>query len=164
MPNILVRVPKGSFPGEARAALARRIDAAAAAAERIPAEPRKRMLCWVLIDETDAGAWTCGGADVTARMLPCIAIVHVPAGVLDDASRAAYVQALHDAFAQSRPAGDERPLATSVVLHEVADGTWGANGAVWRLPDFAKAAGFEHLQHLVGAALTPHAGPETAPR
>lgn len=151
MPNILVHIPKGAFPGAARAALARRIDDAAAAAEQIPAEPRKRLLCWVLIDEIDAGAWTCGGADVTARMLPCVAIVYVPAGVLDDASRAAYVQALHDAFEQSRPAGDEHPLASSVMLHEVADGTWGANGAVWRLPDFAKAAGYAHLQHLVPA-------------
>jgi phenylpyruvate tautomerase PptA (4-oxalocrotonate tautomerase family) len=151
MPNIFVHVPKDSFPGDARSALVRRINEAAADAEQIPADPRKRMLCWVLIDEVDVGAWTCGALDVTAQMLPCVAMVYLPAGVLDDASRAAYVQALQEAFKQSLPAADKRQLVTSVVLHEVADGTWGANGAIWRLPQFAKAAGFAHLQHLVAA-------------
>lgn len=151
MPNILVHIPNGAFPGEARAALVRRISDAAAAAERIPAEPRKRMLCWVVVDEGQAGAWHCGGADITAQMLPCVAMVHLPAGVIDDASRAAYVEAMHKAFEQSQPADDQRRIATSVVLHEVPDGTWGVNGAIWRLPHFAKAAGFVHLQHLVTA-------------
>lgn len=148
MPNILVHIPKGSFPGEVRSELVRRINEAAAGAEQIPQDARKRMLCWVLIEEVDAGAWTCGGADLIAQVLPCVAMVHLPGGVLDDASRAAYVQAIHAAFEQSMSAEDRRQLATSVMLHEVADGTWGANGAIWRLPQFAKAAGFLHLQHL----------------
>ena len=149
MPNILVHIPKGSFPGEARTALTRRINNAAASAEQIPAEPRKRMLCWVLIDEVDSGAWTCGGADVTSQMLPCFAMVYLPAGVLDDASRTHYVQQLHEAFKLSLPIDDKRQVASSVVLHEVHDGTWGVNGVIWKLPQFAKAAGFSHLQYLV---------------
>lgn len=149
MPNIHVHIPKGSFSDGARTALVRRINDAAASAEQIPAEPRKRMLCWVLIDEVDSGAWTCGGADVTSQLLPCVATVYVPAGVLDDASRANYVQALHQAFKQSLPLSDKRQVASSVVLQEIADGTWGANGVIWRLPQFAKVAGFAHLQHLV---------------
>lgn len=149
MPNIIVRIPKGSFPGEARSALVRRINDAAAKAEQIPAEPRKRALIWVTIEEVDAGGWTCGGSDLTSRMLPCMAMVHAPAGVLDEASRATYVQAIHDAFKQAQPEQDERQLATSIVLHDVADGTWGVNGAIWRLPQVAAAAGFLHLQHLV---------------
>ena len=149
MPNILIHIPKGSFSGAARATLVRRINDAAASAEQIPAEPRKRMLCWVLIDEVDSGAWTCGGVDVTSQLLPCVAMVYVPAGVLDDVSRGNYVQALHEAFKQSLPLEDKRQVASSVCLHEVADGTWGANGIIWRLPQFAKAAGFVHLQHLV---------------
>ncbi|CAM3684999.1 tautomerase [Paracidovorax anthurii] len=151
MPQILVYVPRDSFPGDARAGLVRRITDAAAKAEQIPDNPRKRMLCWVLIEETDTGAWTCGGADVTERVLPCFAMVHLPAGVLDDGSRATCVQAMHDAFQQSRPAGDPRQLVTSIVLNEVADGTWGANGTIWHLPQFAQAAGFAHLQHLAAA-------------
>lgn len=149
MPNILIHIPKGSFPGEGRTTLTRKINAAAACAEQISAEPRKRMLCWVLINEVDSGAWTCGGADVTSQLLPCLAMVYVPAGVLDDASRTQYVKELHEAFKQSHPFDDERQVASSVVLHEVPDGTWGANGVIWKLPQFANAAGFAHLQHLV---------------
>lgn len=149
MPNIFIHIPKGSFPGKARTELTRRINAAAATAEKIPTDPRKRMLCWVLIDEVDSGAWTCGEVDVTSQLLPCLAMVYYPAGVLDDSSRTHYVQELHEAFGQSRPSDDKRQVVSSVVLHEVPDGTWGANGIIWRLPQFAKAAGFAHLQHLV---------------
>lgn len=152
MPNIHVRIPKGSFTGAARADLIRRINDAAANAEQIPAEPRKRMLCWVLIDEISDGAWTCGGADMTSQLLPCVATVYLPAGVLNDTSRAQYVQELHEAFKQSRVAEDARLVATSVMLHEVPDGSWGVNGSIWRLPQFAQAAGFAHLQHLVHAS------------
>lgn len=86
---------------------------------------------------------------MTPQVLPCLAMVHLPAGVLDDGSRARYVQDLHEAFKQSQPLDDPRQIISSVVLHEVPDGTWGANGEIWRLPQFARAAGFGHLQHLV---------------
>lgn len=148
MPNIFVNVPKGAFPGNARAALVQRINDAAAQAEQVPADPKMRFLCWVIVHEAEPSAWTCGGADMTAQVLPCCAVVYVPAGVLNEASRSRYVQLMHGAFQQSVPADNKRSLATSVVLIDVADGTWGANGMVWALPDFAKAAGYAHLQHL----------------
>ena len=149
MPNIIVHIPKGSFPGEAQSALVRRINDAAAQAEQIPPDPGKRMLFWVLVEEVGHAAWTCGADDVSAQLVPCVAFVYLPAGVLDKASRAVYVQALHEAFKESLPSHDKRQLATSVVLNEVADGHWGVNGSVWNLPKFAKTAGFVHLQHLV---------------
>ena len=152
MPNILVKIPKAAFPGDARAKLLRHITDAAATAEQIPADPRKRFTSWVVIDETEAGMWTCGGIDMSLQVLPCIAMVYVPGGVLDEPSRAQYVKLMHDAFKQSLPADDKRQLVTSVILHDVADGTWGANGAVWKLPDLAKANGYAHLQHLVARA------------
>ncbi|CKU57569.1 Uncharacterised protein [Mycobacterium tuberculosis] len=37
---------------------------------------------------------------------------------------------------------------TSVVLDEVPDGAWGVGGRIWTLPDFARNAGYAHLQHL----------------
>ena len=152
MPTILVKIPHGSFPGESRGALVRKINEAAAAAEQMPDEPRARRLCWVLVDELAAGAWTCGGADVSAQLLPCTALACVPAGVLDDAARAAFVSGMHAAFEEALPSDDGRRLSTSVVIHEVADGAWGVGGGVWRLPDFARAAGYAHLQHLVHPA------------
>lgn len=149
MPNILVKIPQGSFPGDSRATLVKKIRQAASAAEQIPADPAKQFLCWVLIEEIGTGDWTCGGADVTAKFLPCAATVQLPAGVLDEASRGQFVQLMHAAFKASMPAGDQRQLLSSVVLHDVPNGTWGVGGALWKLPDFARAAGYAHLQHLV---------------
>jgi phenylpyruvate tautomerase PptA (4-oxalocrotonate tautomerase family) len=149
MPNILVKIPANAFDGDARATLARRITEAAAQAEQIPPDPRKRATSWVVIDEVPAGAWWCGAADVTTQMVPCLAVAHVPAGVLDAAARTRFVQQMHEAFALALPAADARRVVTSVMVHDVADGTWGVNGALWTLPDFAGAAGYAHLQHLV---------------
>lgn len=151
MPNILVKVPKGAFPGDAHANLVRHIVDAAATAEQMPADPKKRFLCWVLLEETEAGMWTCGGIDLSSQVLTCFALVHVPGGVLDESSRATYVKLMHDAFKQALPAGDQRQLASSVILHDVADGTWGGNGAILTLPGLTKAAGYSHLQHLIAA-------------
>jgi phenylpyruvate tautomerase PptA (4-oxalocrotonate tautomerase family) len=151
MPTILVKIPKGSFPGNSRATLVRRINEVAAEAEQMPGDPRTQALCWVLVDEVDAGGWTCGGVDLTAKLLPCVVRVYVPAGVLHAASRRLYVERLHAAFEASRPEGDTRRVTSSIVLHDVPDGTWGANGALWTLPDFTRASGYAHLQHLVAA-------------
>ncbi len=145
MPNILVKVPKGSFPNQHRA---RQLNDAAAAAEQIPDDPKKRFLCWITVDEVEPGSWTCGAIDMSEQILPCIAVIYVPAGVLDDASRAMYVDLVHAAFKQALPATERRQLATSVILHEVADGSWGGNGTILRLPDLARISGYAHLQSL----------------
>ncbi|HWV06246.1 tautomerase family protein [Ralstonia sp.] len=149
MPNILVKIPANTFDGDARAALARRITEAAAQAEQIPDDPRRRATTWVTVEDVPAASWWCGGVAVTTQVVPCLAIAHVPAGVLDADARARFVQQMHEAFAQALPAADARRVVTSVMLHDVADGTWGVNGALWALPDFARAAGYAHLQHLV---------------
>lgn len=35
---------------------------------------------------------------------------------------------------------------TSIILEEVDDGFWAANGTIWHLADFIQAAGYRHLQ------------------
>lgn len=152
MPNIHVKLPKDSFSAQHREVLVRLLNHAAASAEQIPDDAKKRFLCWVVIDEVAPGFWTCGGIDVTAQVLPCVAMIYLPAGVLDAATRARYVSLVHDAFSQALPAADQRRLATSVIVHDVTEGSWGANGAIWRLPDFANAAGFAHLKALICAS------------
>ncbi len=149
MPNIVLKIPKNAFPGAQRAALVQGINEAAAVAEGMPNDLRKRFLCWVLVDEVESGHWTCGGADVTSTFLPCLAIVHVPDGVLDDGARARYAQLLQSAFQAAMPEDDKRQLTTSVIFNAVTDGAWAVNGAVWGLPQFAKAAGYAHLKNLV---------------
>jgi phenylpyruvate tautomerase PptA (4-oxalocrotonate tautomerase family) len=149
MPNVLIKLPQAAFSVDQRKALAVTINEAAAAAEQMPQDLKKRFVNWITIDEVAHGMFTCGGADVTGMVLPCIAMIYLPTGVLDGASRASYIDAIHAAFAALMPADDRRQLATSVILHEIPEGQWGANGQLWRLPDFAKAAGYAHLQSLV---------------
>ena len=151
MPNILIKIPAGSFSGDARANLLRHVTDAAATAEQIPPEPKNRFTTWVAIEETQPGLWTCGGVDMSAQVLPCIAIAYVPAGVLDAPARAQYVRLVHRAFQQALPQTEKRQLATSVILQEVSDGSWGGNGVIWTLPTLAKHAGYAHLQHLAEA-------------
>lgn len=149
MPNIFVTIPNNTFTGEARAKLTQKLCDAAATAEQVPDDPRKRAVCWISINEVDAEAFTCGAQDVSAAMIPCIAISYVPAGVLDADARSRFVALVNAAFQQSLPVGETRFCATSAIVRDVDDGTWGVNGALWRLPDFAKAAGYMHLQHLL---------------
>jgi phenylpyruvate tautomerase PptA (4-oxalocrotonate tautomerase family) len=149
MPTILVKVPKGAYPVDARKKLVDNIIEAAKQAEQIPSDPKKLFVSWVVIEETEAGMWTCGGVDMSEQILTCFAMVNVPSGVLDAASRALYVKLIQEAFKTAQPTSDKRPVFSSVILSDVVEGTWGGTGTIWTLAALAKAAGFAHLQHLV---------------
>lgn len=163
MPNIFVRVPKGAFPVEARQRLVRNINDAAGAAEQMPNDPKMRSLTWIVIEEIESGMWTCGGVDVSTKALTCSAIVHVPAGVLNAPARALYIKLMYEAFKQSLPDGEQRQLLTSIILQDVAEGTWGGNDTVWTLPKLAQAAGYAHLQHLTRDSAEPAKNFESVP-
>jgi len=148
MPNILVKLPVGVFNAAARATLVAGINSAAAAAEQIPDEPKKRMLCWVVLEEVAVGNWTCGGVDMSAQLVPVLVQINVPHGVLDAAARAQYVAAVQQAVTAALP-DDTRHIICSCLINEVDDGNWGVRGMIWHLRDFAEHAGFLHLQNLM---------------
>lgn len=152
MPAIIAKLPEGIFDAAARGRIARGIHAAAKAVEAWGDDPRQEFLAWVLIEEIPSGCLFAGGEDPLARVIPVVVMVYPPAGVIDDTGRAELVRLVHAAITSATPSADPRPVATSVIIREVADGTWGANGQLWHLADFARAAGYRHLQHLVGAA------------
>jgi len=149
MPNIVIKIPSGVLDCDARATLVGAINRVAAEVEQIADDPKKQFLCWIAIDEIAPGNWTCGGNDVTAHFIPVLAVVHLPAGVLDDAARARYAEGMHAALASALPR-EGRRILSSCIFNEVPDGMWGVSGALWRLEDFAAAAGFRHLAHLPG--------------
>jgi phenylpyruvate tautomerase PptA (4-oxalocrotonate tautomerase family) len=145
MPNIVVKVPEGAFDA---AHLAKGISAAAKTVEQIGDDPRQAFATWVVIEEVKAGHFFAGGNDPVSRVLPVIVLFYLPAGVVDEAGRAEAVRLVHEAVAAAKSEADPRPVMTSVIVSEVADGTWGINGVLWRIGDFVKAAGYKHLQHL----------------
>lgn len=148
MPFITVKVPLGVLGGEAKAALVNGICAAAAECEQVPDDPKMRALCVVTIEETAAGNWTFGGRDLSQMMVSFDATVNIPKGVLDNRSRARFVELLHQAVIDAVPE-EKRRIITSFVINEIEDGMWGVSGSLWQLPDFAAASGYRHLQHLV---------------
>ena len=151
MPNITVKIPEGVLDAAAQKCLFDGITAAAARCEQIPAEPDKRFLCWVMIEEIASSRWACGGVDVTGSVIPVVVQVNVPTGVLNYEARARYVELIHRSVTDALR-HEKRRIATSCIISEIQEGTWGANGTIWRLPQQAAASGFEHLQHLVTAA------------
>jgi phenylpyruvate tautomerase PptA (4-oxalocrotonate tautomerase family) len=151
MPNIIVKIPEGAFDEAGRMALGKGIHAAAKAVEGWGDDPRQEALTWVLVEEVKPGCLFAGGIDQTLRIIPVIVFFYLPAGVIDQAGRVEAIKRVHQAIAAAKSASDPRQVATSITIWEVADGTWGGNGQLWRLPDFARAAGYKHLQHLVSA-------------
>lgn len=149
MPTILVKIPHGSFPGAARDALFQGITQVAIDVEQVGDTPQHRAVTWVVIEEMPRGAMRAGANDITDRVLQCIVQAYVPAGVLDGASRAAYVAQLSAAFQRAMPAGDARRPVLSTLLLEMPEGQWGAGDVIWRLPDVTAAAGFKHLQSVL---------------
>lgn len=152
MPNIFVKVPEGAFDQAGRDALGCGIHAAAKAVEGWGDDPRQEFLTWVVIEEMKTGYLFAGGVDPLARAIPVIVLVYPPQGVIDEQGRAELVRRTHEAVLSAKPDTDPRMVATSVMIWDVADGTWGASGQLWHLPDFARAAGYKHLQHLVEPA------------
>lgn len=151
MPNITIKAPRGAFTPAARDTLAQALTDVARIVEQGGDTPAQMALTWVHIDEYEPGAFYAGGHDPLARIIPVVVFFHYPQGVLDDAARADAARLLQEVISAAKAPDDARQVRTSVVMTEVVDGTWGGNGRVLRLPDFARAAGYKHLQHLVTA-------------
>ncbi|SDJ46304.1 MULTISPECIES: tautomerase family protein [Bradyrhizobium] len=148
MPYITVKAPAGVLGDEAKSVLANGICAAAAECEQVPDDPKMRALCVVTIEENVTSHLTFGGSDLSQMVVSFDATVNIPKGVLDDHSRARFVELLHKAAVDTLP-DEKRRIATSFVINEIEDGMWGVRGNLWKLPDFAAASGYRHLQHLV---------------
>ena len=149
MPNLIIKIPHGAYPGAARQALFNAVTATANEVEQVGDTPQNRAVTWVVIEELAPGAIQSGAIDISDSVLQCIVQAYVPAGVLDGASRAAYVARLSAAFKGAMPAGDARRVIVSSLLLEVPEGQWGAGDVIWRLPDVTAAVGFKHLQSIV---------------
>jgi len=148
MPNIFVKVPEGHF---SKSRLAQGLTAAAKTVEQIGDDPRHLFTTWVLVEEFKAEALFAAGQPVTDLLLPVMVEFHHPEGVVDETGRALAAELFHQAIEAARLETDPRPVHTSIIMSEVRDGAWGASGALWRLPDLARAAGYKHLLHLIAS-------------
>jgi len=148
MPNITVKIPEGLF---SLSKLAQGLTTASKTVEQIGDDPRHLFTSWVSIEEVKADSMFAAGDPALGLLIPAVVQFHYPAGVLDDAARALAAKLFHAAVVDARIAPDARNVHTSLIMSEVPDGSWGVSGAISRLPDFARTAGYKHLQHLVSA-------------
>jgi phenylpyruvate tautomerase PptA (4-oxalocrotonate tautomerase family) len=148
MPIATVRVPSGAFGAEQRQRIVDGLSRAIAEAEQIPDDPARRARVIVIWDELTTATIYANGADTSAIAIPVFVGLQPPDGALTDDRAAAFVGEVERLFVE-HGADDGRFVTTSVIISPVADGSWGIAGRISRLPDFARTAGYEHLQHLV---------------
>jgi phenylpyruvate tautomerase PptA (4-oxalocrotonate tautomerase family) len=146
MPVIIVKVPAGGFDAAGCDRLGKGITAVAKQVEQIGDDPRQERTTWVMIEESETRHFFVGGNDPGSRVVPVIVLFYVPEGVIGEAGRVEAVRLIQAAVLASKSETDPRPVITSVIISEVTDGTWGVSGALWRLDDFTKAAGYKHLR------------------
>lgn len=148
MPNIVINIPAGVLDVNSKEILVKGINSVAVEVEQIGEDLKNRFLCWVMIEEIARGNWTCGGSDVASEFVPILIVVHLPVGVLNEPARIQYAEGVHRAVNAALP-GEKRKILISCIFDEVDEGLWGVNGAIWHLKDFARHAGYRHLQHVI---------------
>jgi phenylpyruvate tautomerase PptA (4-oxalocrotonate tautomerase family) len=151
MPNIFVKVPEGVFSSEQISELAQGITLAACEAESTPEDNAKRMLTWVVVDETPSKSIFIGGQALVPMMIPVMVRFCVPEGVFDEERKRIAVEKIHSTILSVASEEQKQVVLTSIIIDTIGDGDWGCQGEVWTLPKFAAAAGYEHLQHLVSS-------------
>ena len=149
MPLSHVTLTPGAIDPADRQTLVEAITTAGMRAESVPDENRRRSI--VVLHEQPAGSFTWGGEVLDGQMRAVFVDFVSSVGVMDAARKNQFVADIHAAIAAATQAGDARGVFSSVIFHEVAEGDWGRNGAVRRLPDFARDAGFTHLRSIAAA-------------
>ena len=147
MPIVNVRVPESSFADEQVAAIVAELTDAIADAEQIPDDPGHRARIVVIWEEVPSGRIFANGANVSGIAIPVFVDMQPPEQALTDDHAAAFVAAVQDLFERQAP--PDRAVMTSVIMPDVPDGRWGIGGSISRVADFARSAGYRHLQHLV---------------
>ena len=135
MPMIDLTVEADALDESARELLARDLLVALLRWEGAPDNPRSRSLAWAFVHVVDrivVGVPTCSRPHYRVG-------VRTPAGVLDDRRREGLIVEATALVLKAEGLSPEPDDAFRVwvILDEVADGSWGAQGKVWRLTDIA---------------------------
>ncbi|WCM25974.1 hypothetical protein NDN01_18370 [Sphingomonas sp. QA11] len=146
MPMIDVTIPEGALPADAEARLMSELTDILIRHEGLdPANPRVRDVSWIFLHRP-AAIYRAG----TLAPAPIYRIVpSVPEGQYTDAARASLVAAVTAAVAEAEGGAiEEVGRRVWVFPTELSDGSWGARGAVRRLPDIMESFGGEDLRQL----------------
>lgn len=136
MPQIELTVPAGVIPEEAAATLQQDLARTLLTWEGAPDTAFFRSLAWAYLHDIPAGAQiTAGDTEPRLRV-----DVRVPAGALDDDRKAGLVAEVTELVLAAAGLGPDQALRVWVLVHEQADGTWGAGGRIVRHADLVALA------------------------
>ena len=138
MPVFEITYPEGALEPDARAKLMDDLTTAVLRAERAPDTEFFRGVTWAYVHELPAGSVLAAGAPVEK---PTFKIdVTTPQGALSDRRRAELVEESTRAVREAAGIPEEEGLRVFVLMHEVAEGSWGAAGQVIRFEQLRETA------------------------
>lgn len=136
MPQIQLTVPEGALTAEGAAQIQSTLAATLLKWEGAPDNDFFRALSWSYLHQLPAGAQiTAADAEPRFRV-----DVTVPAGALDDTRKAGLVEEVTEQVLHAAGLGTDQALRVWVLVHEQADGTWGAGGTIFRYADLVALA------------------------
>lgn len=136
MPQIQLTAPEGSLTDEGVASIQTTLAGALLKWEGAPDTAFFRSLAWSYLHQLPSGS------QVTAEDgEPRFRVdVTVPAGAMDDRRRAGLVAEVTEHVLAAAGLGPDQALRVWVLIHEQADGTWGAGGQIFRHADLVALA------------------------
>src|ERR687888_2132464 len=138
MPIFEVTYPEGALTPQARLQLMQDLTTALLRAERAPDTEFFRSVTWSYVHELPAGSVLAAGQPVAE---PTFRIdVTTPEGALSDRRREELVAEATAIVRDAAGIGEEDALRVWVLMHEVAEGSWGAGGQVIRFEQLRQIA------------------------
>jgi phenylpyruvate tautomerase PptA (4-oxalocrotonate tautomerase family) len=138
MPKIDFTFTAGSLDDEAKQTLPGQLAAALLRWEGAPDTAFFRSISWTHVHELPADA--VHTADGVAEQSQFIVDVSVPQGALSDRRKAGLVEEATSLVRAAAGLGDEDAIRVWVLIHDVAEGSWGAGGQVIRFEQLKEAA------------------------
>jgi phenylpyruvate tautomerase PptA (4-oxalocrotonate tautomerase family) len=146
MPIIRVYYPAGSLDGERKGALAQRLTDALITMEGGAGTRGGRAFASVLMTEMVADSWWVGGhldGTFVAKAGKFLVDVSIPEGYMNAAHKTEVHASVNAAIVEvtGHRADPDAGASILVVIHEVPEGNWGADGKTISLGDIAEAVG-----------------------
>ena len=149
MPVFEITYPQGALTPDARDQLMEDLTTALLRAARAPDTEFFRNVTWSYVHELPAGSVLAAGRPVEH---PTFKIdVTTPEGALSDRRRAELVEAATGAVREAAGIPEEEGLRVFVLMHEVAEGSWGAAGQVIRFEQLRETAKAQREQAATNA-------------
>ena len=136
MPMIRLTAPSGSLTEEGRKTVQRDLAAVLLRWEGAPDTPFFRAQAWSYLVELPEGAQTTAEDDAPRFLVE----VTVPQGAVSERRKAGLVEDATKTVLAAAGLGQDGALRVWVLVHEQADGTWGAGGSVIRYADLVALA------------------------